>query len=102
MRPRCGRACRGRMPVGNGRIRIDDRSRRCKGLNDVLVLLVVVGGIAAGGSWVAFVSHQYMKHRLRSFPDVNAFRRKKAVLRAIIGICIILIVTMLWVSLYIS
>lgn len=71
-------------------------------MDDVLVLLVVVGGIAAGGSWVAFVSHQYMKHRLRSFPDVNAFRRKKAVLRAIIGICIILIVTMLWVSLYIS
>lgn len=71
-------------------------------MDDVLVLLVVVGGIAAGGSWVAFVSHQYMKHRLRSFPATNAYRRKKAVLRAIIGICIILIVTMLWVSLYIS
>lgn len=65
-------------------------------MDDILVLLVVVGGIAAGGAWTAFVSHQYLKHRLRSFPDVNAFRRKKAVLRAIIGICIILIVTTVW------
>lgn len=71
-------------------------------MGDMLALMVVIGGIAAGGSWIAFVSHQYMKHRLRSFPDINAYRRKKAVIRAIIGVCVILIVTMAWVSLYIS
>ena len=37
------------------------------------------------GGYIAFVSYQYMKHCLRSFPATNAYRRRKAVIRAIIG-----------------
>ncbi len=47
--------------------------------------LIYVGGYIAGGAWIAFVSYQYMKHCLRSFPATNAYRRRKAVIRAIIG-----------------
>ena len=39
--------------------------------------LIYVGGYIAGGAWIAFVSYQYMKHCLRSFPATNAYRRRK-------------------------
>lgn len=54
-------------------------------MSPTVALLIYVGGYIAGGAWIAFVSHQYMKHCLRSFPATNAYRRRKAVIRAIIG-----------------